>query len=590
MRQYLRTTAAAALAAGVNAASNSTLATLCTVSNIQAALPANGTLNGIDLIPSSVTANAIYNGSLSAGFGSTADTNTYNYCNVTVSYAHTGKNDNIVLAYTFPSPDSFTNRFYVGGGGGYALSSSSTGGLAYGAASGFTDAGYDGDYDANVLAGSGSLIYDNMHMFGYKALGEMTTVGKALTQALYSAAAGAKIYTYYEGCSDGGREGWSQVQRWGEEYDGVIVGAPAFRYAQQQINHLTSNVVEKTLGYYPPPCEMDKIVNLTIAACDGLDGRTDGVVSRTDLCKLNFNFNSTIGEPYYCAASTSSSLGFAFGQRKRQADNSTTSTTIPAQNGTVTAEGVAVVQQIMAGLFNSEGKQAYLPWQYASSFEDASTTYDSTTGSFQLDIKSTGGEFVTKFVQLIDIDNLSSLDNITYDTLIEWMNTAMIRYSDTLQTTVPDLTTFKSAGGKIIHYHGESDDSVPPASSIHYYDSVRTTMNPNMGYNESVEALNDWYRLFLVPGAAHCSTNTLQPGPYPQVNMATMINWVENGVEPTTLNATVASGSYAGETQNLCSWPLRPYWSGNNSMECQYDQASIDSWTYTFDAFKLPVY
>ena len=63
----------------------------------------------------------------------------------------------------------------------------------------------------------------------------MTIFGKALTQALYSTAADAKIYTYYEGCSDGGREGWSQVQRWGEEYDGVIVGAPAFRYAQQQI-------------------------------------------------------------------------------------------------------------------------------------------------------------------------------------------------------------------------------------------------------------------------------------------------------------------------------------------------------------------
>jgi len=451
-------------------------------------------------------------------------------------------------------------------------------------------------------------------VFGYKALGEMTTVGKALTQAFYGVSSDAKIYTYYEGCSDGGREGWSQVQRWGEEYDGVIVGAPAFRYAQQQIvshllrlscfvvsqrammlirvsqNHLTSNVIEKTLDYYPPPCEMDKIVNLTIAACDALDGRIDGVVSRTDLCKLNFNLNSTIGESYYCAASSSSSLGFAFGQRKRQADNSTTSTTTPAQNGTVTAEGVALAQQILEGLFSSDGKQAYLPWQYASSFEDASTTYDSNTDSYVLDIKSTGGEFATKFVQLIDVDNLSSLDNVTYDTLIEWMNTAMIRYSDTLQTTVPDLTTFQSNGGKIIHYHGENDDSVPTASSVHYYDSVRTIMNPGLGYNESVEALNDWYRLFLVPGAAHCSTNTLQPGPYPQVNMATMINWVENGVEPTTLNATVASGAYAGETQNLCSWPLRPYWSGNSSMECQYDQASIDSWTYTFDAFKLPVY
>ncbi len=337
---------------------------------------------------------------------------------------------------------------------------------------------------------------------------------------------------------------------------------------------------------------MDKIVNLTIAACDALDGRSDGVVSRTDLCKLNFNLNSTIGESYYCAASSSSSLGFGFGQRKRQADNSTTSSsTIPAQNGTVSAEGVAVAQQILDGLFDSEGRRGYLSWSYASSFEDASTTYDSTTDSFGLTITSTGGEFVAKFVELVDADNLSSLDNVTYDTLIDWMQYAMVSYLDTLQTTLPDLTPYQSSGGKVIHYHGENDDSVPTASSVHYYDSVRSIMYPNMTYNESITALNDWYRLFLVPGAAHCSTNTLQPGPYPADNMATIIAWVENSVEPATLNATVASGTYAGEVQGLCSWPLRPMWSGNSSaFDCEYDQASIDSWTYTFDAFKLPVY
>lgn len=171
------------------------------------------------------------------------------------------------------------------------------------------------------------------------------------------------------------------------------------------------------------------------------------------------------------------------------------------------------------------------------------------------------------------------------------MNTAMITYLDSLQTTLPDLTPFQSNGGKILHYHGESDVSVPTGSSVHYYDSVRSIMYPDLSYNESVEALGDWYRLFLVPGAAHCSTNTLQPGPYPEDNMATMIDWVENGVVPTRLNATVSSGTYAGETQELCGWPLRPYWPNNSTtMECQYDQDSIDSWTYTFGAFKLPVH
>jgi tannase len=233
MRQALSTTVVA-IAASANTVSNTTsLASVCTVSNVQTALPANGTLLGIDLIPLSVTASTVSNAT--TGFGSTT---AYSYCNVTVTYTHPGKDDQVVVWYSFPSPDSFENRFYVAGGGGYSLSSSVTGGLAYGAVSGATDAGYDAfttSYDDVVLYGNGSINYDATYMFGFKALGEMTLVGKAVTKGFYGLTTDTKVYTYFEGCSDGGREGWSQVQRWGEEYDGVITGAPAFRYGQQQV-------------------------------------------------------------------------------------------------------------------------------------------------------------------------------------------------------------------------------------------------------------------------------------------------------------------------------------------------------------------
>ncbi|KAK6613948.1 tannase [Botrytis cinerea] len=558
MRQSSRA-AIAALAVTANAAS---LSDVCTISNVQAAIPANGTLLGIDLIPSAVTAGAVYNAS--AGMGSTA---TYTYCNVTVTYTHTGKNDKVIIKYAFPSPSDFENRFYVGGGGGYSLSSDATGGLAYGAVGGATDAGYDAfdySYDEVVLYGNGSINWDATYMFGYQALGEMTLVGKSLTKGFYGLSDDTKVYTYYEGCSDGGREGMSQVQRWGEEYDGVIAGAPAFRFSQQQVHHVFSSAVEHTLDYYPPPCEMDKIVNATIAACDPLDGRTDGVVSRTDLCMLNFNLSSIIGESYYCAATTSSSLGFGFSKR---AQGSTTSTT-PEQNGTVTAEAVAVAQAIYDGLHNSDNQRAYLSWQIASNLGDAATTYNNETGSWELSIPSTGGMFVTKYVQLLDLDNLSDLDNVTYDTLVEWMNIGML-----------------------LHYHGESDPSIPSASSVHYWQAVRSSMYGDATAEESLEALQDWYQFYLVPGAAHCGTNSLQPGPYPENNMEIMIDWVENGVKPTALNATVSSGTYAGETQMLCQWPTRPLWQGNSTtFDCVNDEDSIESWTYTFDAFKVPVY
>ncbi|KAE8150970.1 Tannase 33 kDa subunit [Aspergillus avenaceus] len=578
--------AVAVLAAGANAS----LTDVCTKSNVQSALPANGTLLGISLIPSAVTAGTVYNASTGGGMmSSSSDGETYNYCNVTVTYTHTGKGDKVVVKYAFPEPADYKNRFYVAGGGGFSLSSDATGGLPYGAAGGATDAGYDAfsnSYDDVVLYGNGSINWDATYMFAYQALGEMTQIGKHLSKGFYGS---DKLYTYYEGCSDGGREGMSQVQRWGEEYDGVIAGAPAFRFAQQQVHHVYSSAVEKTLDYYPPPCELKKIVNATIAACDPLDGRTDGVVSRTDLCMLNFNLTSIIGAPYSCAAETSTSLGFGFSQRKRQAAGSSTSYQ-PAQNGTVSAQGVAVAQAIYDGLHNSQGDRAYLSWQIASELSDATTEYNSDTGKWELSIPSTGGEYVTKFVQLLDLDNLSDLNNVTYDTLVDWMNTGFIRYLDSLQTTLPDLTPFQQAGGKLLHYHGESDPSIPAASSVHYWQAVRSAMYPDSSDEEALAALQDWYQFYLVPGAAHCGSNSLQPGPYPQNNMDVMIDWVENGVRPSRLNATVSSGDYAGETQMLCQWPKRPLWRGNSSFACVDDEKSIDSWTYEFNAFKMPVY
>lgn len=420
----------------------------------------------------------------------------------------------------------------------------------------------------------------------------MTQLGKTFTKSFYGMTDSSKLYTYYEGCSDGGREGMSQVQRFGEEYDGAITGAPAFRYAQQQVHHVFSSAVEKPLGYYPPPCELEKIVNATIAACDPLDGRTDGVISRTDLCVLNFDLTSIVGEEYYCAATTSSSLGFGFSgaKAKRQAPGSQTSST-PEQSGTVTAEGVAVAQAIYDGLHNSAGERAYLSWQIGCSLDDADTTYNNETDTWELSIPSTGGEFVTKFVQLLDLDNLSTSDDLSYDILVDWMTTAFTRYYDTLQTTLPDLTAFQSSGGKLLHYHGESDPSIPAASSVHYWQSVRSIMYPNITDAEAEADMADWYQFYLIPGAAHCGANSLQPGPYPQNNMKTMIDWVENGVQPSALNATVSSGSNAGETQMLCQWPTRPLWSGNSStFNCVTDDASIESWTYDFPAFKVPVY
>lgn len=227
--------AAVACAKSNTTTSSSSLADVCTVANVKAALPASGVLKDINPVLSSVTANAVNDGTIK-GPGSDSSV-TYDYCNVTMSYEST--NGTVLVTYAFPDPAVFANRFYVAGGMGYSLNSANTGGLKYNAVSGASDGGYgsfDGKtLDSVVLSGNGTLNWDNIYMFGYQALGQMTQLGKAMTPAFYGLGTSTKIYTYYEGCSDGGREGMSQVQRYPEEYDGVITGAPAFRHAQQQV-------------------------------------------------------------------------------------------------------------------------------------------------------------------------------------------------------------------------------------------------------------------------------------------------------------------------------------------------------------------
>lgn len=235
-----------------------------------------------------------------------------------------------------------------------------------------------------------------------------------------------------------------------------------------------------------------------------------------------------------------------------------------------------------------------MSYQIGSEFEDAATTYDSDTETWDLDIASTGGEWVARFLELQDLDNLSTLNNVTYDTLTEWMIEGWYRYEDVLQMNNPDLSTFQANGGKLLAFHGESDPSIPPGSSVHFYESVRSIMYPSLSFNDSQTQQGDWYRLFLIPGAAHCATNSLQAnGPFPTTNLEVLINWVENGTVPTTLAATYPSGTYEGEDAEICAWPLRPMWktSGNGTaMECEYDQASIDTWIYDFDAYERPLY
>ena len=110
-------------------------------------------------------------------------------------------------------------------------------------------------------------------------------------------------------------------------------------------------------------------------------------------------------------------------------------------------------------------------------------------------------------------------------------------------------------------------------------------MFPDKSFREGATALDDFYRLYLIPGAGHCAVNDFQPnGQWPQTTLQKVIAWVENGTAPATLPVS-------GPIKSLCRWPSRPLWTQNGTkLNCVYDQDSVNSFIFDLDAYKLPVY
>lgn len=565
--------------------SNSTAASLdyvCTSDYIQAAFPEDGFDNGLRFDADSIVAIPVTNYTVTSGdnYPSASDKS---FCNVTFAYTRDGQNRTTNLWYWFPAPDQFENRFLTTGGGGFLINSgnqSLPGGLVYGSAAGATDGGFGGftaELTDVVLNANGSINYEDLVSFGYRSIHELSIIGQAMTTNFYNLS--SRPYSYYQGCSEGGREGWSQVQRYGDQFDGAAIGAPAFRQGFQQTNHLWAYMAEKLHNYFPSPCELERINNDTIAACDELDGLKDGVVSRTDLCYLQYNVTSSIGNSYYCAATTGAG---AYGKRQAAAT--------PAASGNVTAEAAALVNTILKGLHDSQGKRVYLNYQTTSTFDDAATTYNSDTGEYEIPTSGTfGGQWVQYFLNEVKTTDFS-FDNVTVDTLRKWMLEGTRKYQATLQTTWPDLEDFTYNQGKIIHYHGESDFSIPTASSVRYYESVKSIMYPDLEGEAADEALQEWYRLYLVPGAGHCAPSATQPnGPFPQTVLGSVIDWVEYGIVPHRLNATVLAGNTSDVHQTICTWPKRPKWT-DGEMDCVSDDVALEQFYPALDSVPFPVY
>lgn len=385
---------------------------------------------------------------------------------------------------------------------GYATASTDTGHVNH---------PYGNGFDSSWAKGRPDLVAD----FGYRALHVTTVNAKAIVAAMYGKTA---VHSYYVGCSKGGEQGLMEAQRFPEDYDGLLVGDPAYNWTHHYAGaHLWYSIATlKNPESYIPASKVAVLAAAVNKACDAKDGVRDGVVNDPLACKF---------DPAVLECKTGDDTDRCF-----------------------TVKQVAAVKKIWAGAHDSAGKLIYpglLPggeggpggW---AGWVTGSAPFESTHW------KAADGFFKD---MVFDDANYNALD-FNYDSD---MATTMAKTSAMLDAVNPDLRPLERRGGKMILYHGWSDPDITPLSTIDYYDEVQKTVGPTT---------TDFVRLFMVPGMQHCSGG---PGATTFDGVTALERWVEGGEKPERILATKIVDGAVEETRPLCAYPKEAVYLGKGN-------------------------
>jgi feruloyl esterase len=417
----------------------------------------------------------------------------------------------------------WNGKFLGIGNGGYA-GSISRGGLAEAARNGFASASTDtghkaaGGIDASWALNHPEKIID----FGHRAIHLMTVRGKSITAAFYGS---APKKSYFSSCSNGGRQALMEAQRYPEDYDGIIAGAPANDWT-----HLMTGAVKNSAAtlrdpsFYIPADKLPAIQAAALAACDKDDAVADGVIENPAKCRFDPGVLLCKG------ADTKACL---------------------------TAPQVGALKEIYGGLKDAKGKQVYPG--YAPSGEAENGGWGGwITGPAPE--KSALFGFGTNFFKYMVYSD-PNWDYKTFDVAKDLP--AAQKLAVHLNAVNPDLKPFQARGGKLILYHGWCDAAIPGQAVIDYYNSVVKKMG--------AKATGAFVRLFMVPGMQHCGAgagpNNFGQGGAPKGDPAANIaaaleQWVEKGTAPEMIVA-----AKPGRTRPLCAYPKTAKYKGAGSTD-----------------------
>jgi feruloyl esterase len=329
-------------------------------------------------------------------------------------------------------------------------------------------------------------------------------------------------------CSTGGRQALMEAQRFPEDYDGIVAGAPAANWARFQTGgHLwVVLALNKDPESYIPASKLPLIANAVNAACDGLDGIKDGVLDDPRQCKF---------DPQTLVCGTGEDTGSCLTPKQAKA-----------------------LKDVWSGAYRASGELIYPGYAPGAEAAGGWNSYNTGTGP------RTGShwdqaENVMKYMVFEKPD----WDFRTFDFERD-LDLAITKLSKTMDAFDPDLTRFNQRGGKLLLYHGWNDTSISPLNTINYYERVISTLQAGRSRAEAEAAVQKFARLFMVPGMLHCSGG---PGPNAFDMLSTLENWVEKGQAPDRIIASRMTGGKVDRTRPLCAYPNVAVHTGRGSTD-----------------------
>ncbi|RFN48826.1 hypothetical protein FIE12Z_6881 [Fusarium flagelliforme] len=446
------------------------------------------------------------------------DVHNLNICEVNVTLTHQGEND-LVHIQTWLPLDGWNSRFLAVGGGAWAAGLG-TPDLALPASQGYavssTDAGLTGtplDPSPWALKPDGTVNTGLLANFAGRSVHDMAVVGKAVARSFYHKSV---KHAYFNGCSTGGRQGLAAAQRYPDDFDGILSGAPAIYWTEYVIAELWSPVVMKENGYYLSACEREAFVNASVKACDQDDGVKDGVI--TEPLNCHFDPFKLVGQKVQCGE------GLV----------------------TISREAATVVSRIWSGPVTAEGKKLWYGMLRGASLNSLAKTQD-VNGTLTAAPFFVADGWARYFVKANPAFDTTHLDSKTFESLFL---ESRDKFSHIMDSADPDLRHFEQSGGKLLIWHGLEDDLIYPQDSIHYVNDVKSHLAIH-GKNYPVD---EFLRLFLVPGVDHCGYNN-HHGAALVDPFSALVNWVENGMAPKQLPAQTPPTAQKQFTRKVCQYP-----------------------------------